>query len=158
VTARAFQSPARGRLSPIRLALGFVAAFVAVLVFHQGMVALLHALDLVRNAPYATQAIAPFGVPRVVSLAFWGGVWGIVFVLAEPYFPRGAKYWLAAFLFGALAPTLFGWFVLAPMRGAPVANGWQIAAMWRGPLINGAWGLGTAIVLWLLTKATRGKP
>jgi hypothetical protein len=157
VTAPALGSPVRGRPSLARLALGFIAAFIAVLIFHQGMIAILHAMDLLKNGPYAMQPIGPFAVPRVVSLAFWGGVWGIVYVLAEPYFPRGAKYFLAAFLFGAIAPTLFGWFVLAPMRGAPVANGWQIAAMWRGPLINGAWGLGTGIVLWLLTKAIRGK-
>jgi hypothetical protein len=158
MTVPAFQSPVRGRPSPTRLALGFIAAFIATLVFHQGMIALLHAMDLIRSGPFATQAVGPLGVPRFVSLAFWGGVWGIVFVLAEPYFPRGAKYWLAAFLFGAIAPTLFGWFILAPMRGTAVANGWQIAAMWRAPLINGAWGLGTGIVLWLIVKAMRGKP
>lgn len=158
MTAPAFQPSGRKRPSASRLALGFIAGFIAVLIFHQGMLALLHAMDLARNGPFPMQATWPLGVPRVLSLAFWGGVWGIVFVLAEPYFPRGAKYWLAAFLFGALALQLFNWFVLAPLRGAPVAAGWSIAAMWRGPLLNGAWSLGTAAALWLFAKAMRGKP
>jgi hypothetical protein len=147
----------RGRPSPARFALGFIAGFIAVLIFHQGMLAFLHAMDLARNGPYAMQATGPLGVPRFLSLAFWGGVWGIVFVFAEHYFPRSAKYWLAAALFGALAPTLFSWFVLAPLRGTPVAGGWQIVNMWRGLVLNGAWGLGTAAALWLFAKTMRGR-
>ena len=127
MAAPACASSSRSRPLPARLALGFNAAFIAVLIFHQVMIALLHAMDLTRSGPYAMQAVGPLGLPRFVSLAYWGGVWGIVFVLAEPYFPRGAKYRLAAFLFGAIAPTFFGWFVLAPLRGAPIANGWQLA-------------------------------
>src|SRR3546814_2115930 len=65
----------------------------------------------------------PFGVPQVVSLAFWGGVWGFVFSWVEPKFPRGAGYWIAALLFGAIFPTLVAWFVVAPIKGQPVADG-----------------------------------
>ena len=155
MTDSAFQPSGRSRPSPTRLALGFIAGFVAVLVFHQGMLAFLQAMDFARNGPYPTQATWPFGLPRFWSLAFWGGVWGIVFVIAEPYFPRGAKYWLAALLFGALGPTLFSWFVLSPLRGTPMAGGWQVAAMSRGLILNGAWGLGTAAMLSLLAKALR---
>jgi len=144
--------------SPARLALGFIAGFIATLVFHQGMVALLHAIDFARNGPFQMQATWPLGVPRFLSLAFWGGVWGIVFVLAEPYFPRGAKYWLTATLFGALGPTLLSWFVLSPLRGNPVAGGWHLAAMSRGLILNGAWGLGTAAALWVMARARRGRP
>ncbi len=143
----------------LRLALGFIAGFLAVLVFHQGMYAFLYAVGYIGNPPFPVQPVAPFGVPRFWSLAFWGGVWGIAFVLVEPYFPRGGKYWLAALVFGALGPTLVSWFVVAPIRGTPVAGGWKIDAMTRGLLLNGAWGLGTVAVLWLFERvAGRNQP
>jgi hypothetical protein len=147
------------RLSPLRLALGFVAGFLAVLVFHQGMYALMYAIGFVASPPFQVQPVPPFGVPRFWSLAFWGGVWGIVFVLAEPYFPRGAKYWIAALVFGALALTLVSWFIVAPIKGTPIAGGWKIASMSRGLILNGAWGLGTAVLLWLYARMSgRSQP
>jgi hypothetical protein len=146
------RSSSRARLSTLRVALGFVAGFLAVLVFHQGMVAFLYAIGFTVSPPFQIQPIPPFGVPRFWSLAFWGGVWGVVFVLVEPYFPRGAKYWLAALVFGALGPTLVSWFIVAPIKGTPVAGGWELDAMTRGLLVNGAWGIGTAAVLWLFER------
>jgi hypothetical protein len=144
--------PPSGRPSAARLVLGFAAGFIAVLVFHQGMVAFLHAIDFARAGPYQMQPTWPLGLAKFWSLAFWGGVWGILYVLVEPWFPRGAKYWLAALLFGALVPTLFAWFVVSPIRGLPVAGGWKMANMARGLILDGAWGLGTAITLWLFSK------
>lgn len=152
------RSSVRFHPSPARLALGFAAGFLAVLVFHQGMLAFLQAIDFARSGPYQVQPTWPFGLPRFWSLAFWGGVWGIAFVLVEPYFPRGAKYWLAALLFGALGPTLVSWFVVAPIKGTPIAGGWEFAAMTRGLLLNGAWGLGTAAILWLFARVSGSRP
>jgi hypothetical protein len=146
------RSSARARPSAFRLALGFAAGVLAVLVFHQGMLAFLYAIGFASGPPYQVQPIPPFGVPRFWSLAFWGGLWGIVFVLVEPYFPRGARYWIAALLFGALGPTLVGWFIVAPIKGTPVAGGWKLDAMTRGLILNGTWGLGTAAVLWLFAR------
>src|SRR3546814_19529065 len=88
----------------------------------------------------------PCGVPKVISLAFWVGVWGFVFSWVEPKFPRGAGYWIAALLFGAIFPTLVAWFVVAPLKGQPVAGGFVPGRMMIGPLVNGAWGIGTAIL------------
>jgi hypothetical protein len=144
--------PPSGRPSGGRLVLGFVAGFIAVLVFHQGMVAFLHAFDYLKAGPFQMQPTWPLGIAKFWSLAFWGGVWGIAYVLVEPWFPRGAKYWLTALLFGALGPTLVSWFVSSPLHGAPIGGGWHLATLWRGPLLNGAWGIGTAISLWLLGK------
>lgn len=149
--------PPSGRPSSGRLALGFVAGFIAVLVFHQGMLAFLHAYDFARFGPYPMQATWPFGIPRLWSLAFWGGVWGIIYVLVEPRFPRGAGYWLAALVFGAVGPTLVSWFISAPLHGAPVAAGWHVANMALGPILNGAWGIGTAVSLWLFGKLAAEK-
>ena len=142
-------SDARSTAGPTltRIALSFIAGFVAVLVFHQAMLACLHAIGLTAGTPWAFEPVPPLGVPRVISSAFWGGVWGIVFAFVEPRFPRGAGYWIAAILFGALALTLVAWFVVAPLKGAPIAGGWKPAAMATGLLVNGAWGFGTALLL-----------
>jgi hypothetical protein len=131
------------------LVFGFIAGALSFLVFHQGAIALLHAMNVVPRAPYSMAATQPFGVPQMWSLAFWSGLWGLV--LAALFLRmRGARLMLAALAFGAVLPTLVGWFVIAPLRGQPVANGFVLSRMWIGPLVNGIWGLGTGIVLALL--------
>lgn len=128
----------------VAVALGFAAGFGAVLLFHQPLIGIFRSVGLGGNAPYSLAAVPPLGVPRVLSLAFWGGVWGIVFALLRPFLPgRRAGFLVAGFAFGALAPTAFGWFVLG--SGVP-------AVWWRGPVINGTWGLGTAILLLALNR------
>ena len=131
------------------LAVGFIAGALSFLAFHQGAIALLHAMNVVPRAPYSMAATQPFGVPQMWSLAFWSGLWGLV--LAALFLRmRGARLMLAALAFGAVLPTLVGWFVIAPLRGQPVANGFVLSRMWIGPLVNGVWGLGTGILLALL--------
>lgn len=129
------------------LVAAFAAGFLAVLVFHQGVAWLLHAMGMTPNAPFPRRATWPFGVPQIWSLAFWGGVWGIVLGLALRRMTTPAQYWIAAFLIGALGPTLVSWFVVAPLRGAAPAGGWQIPVMARGLFLNGIWGLGAGLFL-----------
>src|SRR6202012_6016741 len=57
-----------------RAILGFVAAVISVLVFHQGMWELLHLFGIMPR-PYPTDGVPPFGVPRIVNPCFWGGMW-----------------------------------------------------------------------------------
>lgn len=139
-------------VTPKRLAVGFVAGFVSVLIFHQIMLAILYAIGFIGAAPYPMAATAPFGVPAVLSAAFWGGIWGIVFALVEPWFPRGGNYWIAAIVFGAIPLSLVAWFVVAPLKGAPVAAGGDINGLITALLVNGAWGLGTALFLRGMTQ------
>jgi hypothetical protein len=62
-------------------------------------------------------------------------------------------YWLVALLFGALAPTLIAWFIVAPLKGQAIAGGWKPAVMITGLLVNGAWGVGTALLFRWFTRA-----
>jgi hypothetical protein len=140
-------SPATAAL-PRWLVVGFVSGFLAVLVFHQGAAALLHALQWTPQAPYSMQAVAPFGVPQVLSLAFWGGVWGTL-LAATLVRLDGAKLVVAATIFGAILPTLIAWFVVAPLKGQPPAAGFAMPGLLIGPIVNAAWGLGTGLgLLW----------
>jgi hypothetical protein len=125
----------------------FLAGFFSVLIFHQGVLALLHATGFTAASPFPMQPTKPFGVPQIWSLAFWGGVWGIVFAIVHRAFPQGSRYWLSTLLFGAVGPTCVAWFVVFPLKGLPLAAGWKLSAMATGLMINGAWGLGTAFFL-----------
>lgn len=146
--------PGAGRNIALDLAIGFAAGFLAVLVFHQLTIAAMGALGLIQNAAiYRMDAYGPLGVPRLLNTAFWGGVWGVVLAAISAKLPRQATAFLiCGFLFGIVGPTFFGWFVLAPLRGQPVAQGFRPAAMWRGPVINGMWGLGAAFFLLLFDR------
>ncbi len=130
-----------------RFLFAFVAGFVAVLIFHQGMLSILYAYGITPRPPFPMQATSPWGVPQVWSLAFWGGIWGIIFAAFFRPPSKGARYWLGAILFGAAGPTLVFWFLVSPLKGLPLAAGWKFVPMAVGLAVNGAWGLGTALFL-----------
>jgi len=75
-------------------------------------------------------------------------VWGIIFVLVEPYLARSpGGYWVAAIIFGAIFPTAVAWFIVRPLKGLPVADVFRFPGIFIGPIVNGLWGLGTALFL-----------
>ena len=136
---------------------GFVAGAIAVLVFHQGALAMLHAMGITQRGPYPMQAVAPFGIPQVWSLAFWGGVWGVILAIALHRLD-GPALVFASIVFGAILPTLVAWFVVAPLKGQPMAAGFAPAAMMTGVIVNAAWGLGTGALLLLFGRAHVPRP
>ncbi len=136
--------------SSSRVLFGWIAGFFATLIFHQLTLGLLWEMGLAPFAPYGMAASHPFGVPAVLSLAFWGGVWGIVFALVDGKFPRHAGYWVTAFVFGAIFPSLVALLVVVPLKGGPIGGGWHLFLWARAFLINGMWGIGTGVFLSLL--------
>ena len=126
--------------------LGFAAGALSVLVFHQGTIALLHLAGVLPNAPFPMRAVPPFGVPQVASLAFWGGVWGMVIaaiLAAKPDWPP----LLVGLLVGAVLCVLTGFTIVAALRGQPLMGGFDPNRWWRSVLINGAWGWGAGLLL-----------
>jgi hypothetical protein len=132
--------------SILTLLAAFAAGWAATLAVHQPALGLLHWLGVLPNPPFRMTPTAPFGIQQIWSLSFWGGVWGVLLILASAR-QRLTGLMLFGLIFGAVLPTLVGWFVVAPLRGQPVAQGWNVGRMWIGPLLNGLWGLGTAL-LW----------
>jgi hypothetical protein len=128
-----------------RLLFGFIAGFLATLIFHQLTLGVLWFLGLAPSGPFSMAATRPFGMPAVISLACWGGVWGILFALIEGRFPRRG-YWLTVFLFGAILPSLVALCVVLPLKGKPIGGGWHPALLVTAFLINGAWGIGTGLI------------
>jgi hypothetical protein len=91
-------------------------------------------------------------VPRVISLAFWAGLWGILLwqlIRAS----RGGMYWTRAGVIGALAPTAVSMFVVAPLKGQAFAYGWDPKWLIGALIVNAAWGLGTALLMRVMNRA-----
>jgi hypothetical protein len=137
---------------PMRLIYGFAAGAAAVLVFHQGMVLLLHLAGTTPNFPWSMRAVGPLSVPAIVNQMFWGGLWGVGFALVGSRIPipgdlgRGAVY-------GLLGPWLLGNGVLVPLfKGGNLLFGFNPMNMWRGALIGAAFGLGLALFMRLLGR------
>lgn len=128
---------------------GFIAGFLSTLTFHQTALLLLHRAGVTAREPFSLEPVPPFGVPSIISLAFWGGVWGIALLAVLRPARQGAALWPTAIVFGAIAPTLVAWFIVAPLKGLPMAADWKPAPMLTGVAVNAAWGLGTAMFLQL---------
>ena len=127
----------------------FIAGTLAVPLGHQIALWILNAAGVIDRAPFAMTPTRPFGVPQVVSLSFWGGVWGIILglILARA---RGAKFWWLALIAGAIAPTLVAMFVVAPLKGMAVNANPAFFAI--GLIVNGVWGLATAAFYRLMAR------
>lgn len=132
----------------------FGAGFLATLIFHQGIFALFYLAGAVPMPPFNMAPTEPFGVPAVVSLAFWGGVWGIPawWVIRDA---AATSYWTRALVFGALAPSAVALFVVFPIKGLGVAGGWDPKIIVGALILNGAWGLGVALGMRLFGERGR---
>jgi hypothetical protein len=138
----AFSSPSWLR----RAAIGFGAGFVTVLTFFQLGLLLLYTFGVTSDPPPDLTPTAPLGVPTLFSGAFFGGLWGVLFAFVEPRFPRGAGYWIAAILFGAVFLNIGLWFVVAPLKGFSLGFGFEPRDVGAAIFLHSIWGIGTGII------------
>jgi hypothetical protein len=132
--------------------MAFLAGFLATLVFHQGLLAILHRAGASPRPAYVMTPTPPLQVPQVISLAFWGGVWAVALLPLLARWDGSWRYWIAWIVAGAIAPSLVALFVVMPLKGKGVAGGGSPALIVGALLLNGAWGLGTALFLLLLRR------
>lgn len=129
----------------------FIAGFLATLVFHQSVLTLLWLSGALPRAPYDMTPAPPLGVPAVLSLAFWGGVWGtVIWPLLRDAAP--GAYWFRAVLLGAVLPSIVALFIVFPLKGMPAAGGWDPRIIIGALILNGAWGFGVALFIRLLAR------
>ena len=141
---------------PVRASHGFLAAVLAVLTFHQGLWGLLYLVSWMPRPPYPLTPSGPLGVPLLLNFCFWAGLYGVAYALVLPRLPRMPG-WLSGLGLGLLA-ALVGWFVVAPLKGQPLAGGFDPMRMLISVLINGFWGIGVGIILpMLLPKAAQSQ-
>ena len=128
----------------------FLAGALAVPLLHQPVMWVFRSIGWIDRTPYSMEATKPFGVPALISLSFWGGVWGVILGLVLARIRKPAAWWATAIVFGAVAPTLVAGFVVAPLKGMPAGGNPKLAVV--GLAVNGAWAFGTALIAWLATS------
>ena len=143
-------------LSPSSLAIAFAAGFLAVLTFYEAVFLLFHIAGVIPVPPFSMRPMPPFGVPEFLSQAFWGGVWGILFLLIVPRYFSGIGYWLASAVIGGTALTLAYMFLVVPLKTGALPR--NMAGLFViGWLLNAAWGIGWALFLKLFDRITRNR-
>lgn len=130
----------------------FIAGFVATLTFHQGLLWLLNRAHVLSATAWSTAPVPPWGVPLVVSLAFWGGLWGIVlwFLVRNT---EAAGYYVGTVILAAILPSAVALIVVPLAHGMPPAA--MLAALTLHHIgiaaaLNGCYGLGLAIFMRIL--------
>ena len=131
------------------LACGFIAGAVSFVIFHQGGFWLAKQFGLGAGTQWSVVATKPWGVPQLVSYLFWTGLWGALAAIIVPSAKLPA--WLGWTLFGAIVVIAFNWFVVLPLKGAPMGGGFRMPGVIVAPVIYGIWGLG----MWLIYRALR---
>jgi hypothetical protein len=138
--------------SAVRFMKAFIAGFVSTLVFHQGLLMLFYLAAVVPRAPYDLKPVPPLGIPAVISLAFWGGAWGVaIWPLLKGV--NGPAYWVRALVISAIASGSVTLFIVSPLKGMPMAGGWNPKVIVTTLILNGTWGLGMALLM-RLTRAS----
>lgn len=102
-----------------------------------------------------TPPVPPWGVPRVLNLMFWGGVWGLVLGLL---FQRlaGAAFWVAWFLAGAIAVAGTAIFIVPMIKGTAI-RALTAQSLLTSGFLNGMFGLGAALWLTVLGRETAAR-
>jgi hypothetical protein len=109
-------------LDLVSLLYGFVAAAIAVLVVHQGIVFVLNQAGIWPAKPWSMAPIGPLGVPTIVNSVFWGGLWGVVYAAFNRFLPVGPV-WQKGILFGLLMALVSNFLILPLIKGQPVFMG-----------------------------------
>ena len=129
---------------------GFIAGALSVFIFHQLGFWISNELGYTRSVLYNMRGVPPWGVPTIVSSAFWGGLWGIAAAFLVPRLPGVLSGVLGWILFAAVVVALVNWTVVLPIKSGqfrmPVMPILVVL-----PLVYGLWGFG----MWLIARLTR---
>lgn len=129
-----------------QLTWAFNFGFASTLILHQGGQLLLWSAGITPSFPWDLSPVPPYEVPKVLSLAFFGGLWGFLAFILTYQFPKGQRFWASQVIFGAIFPTAIAMLVVFPLKGLNVS----LKAWSSGFFLNGLWGLGMALGLSLL--------
>ncbi len=131
---------------------GFIAGALSVLVFHQLGFYFAAELGFGRPNLYNMRPVPPWGVPTIVSQAFWGGLWGIAGAFVVPRLPGMLKGPLGWILFAITLVLAVNWFVVPPIRGTALGGGWRLPGVVVVPIVYALWGFGMWVFYGLARK------
>ena len=109
------------RTSSAQLVFGFVAGFLATVIFHQLALALLWDIGMAPAGSFSDGRDSTVGRAGGFFVGFLGRVWQILFALVQRRFPPSCAYWVAAFLFGAILPSVVALMLVLPLSKNPWA-------------------------------------
>ncbi len=135
---------------------GFIAGSVSVLIFHQFGFFIANELGLLKVQLYSMRLLPPLGVPAIISSAFWGGLWGIAGAFLMRRLPAALDGPLGWVLFAGIIVTLVNWFIVLPIKGAPVGGGFRMPGVVIVPLVYAFWGFGMWLIFGLVRRALGG--
>lgn len=124
------------------------------MIFQGGLGAVYYAADIIRALPWSLRPVPPFGIPVTLNLAFWAGLWGIAYALLEPRLTARLGRVPGGLAIG-VAAMLARWFVVLPLKGAPVAEGLvpQAVGVYAG--FHLVFGFGLALIYAVALGLTR---
>lgn len=125
----------------------FLAGFFSTLFFHQGVIAIFGMFEDIPFKAYNLSPTKPLGVPSVVSLAFFAGLWGVIIWSIVRHKSQKSKL-IGCVILGAILPTLVAFAVVMPLKG--IAIKWNYIPF--GLLLNGIWGLGLWVLMYLMNS------
>ena len=128
-----------------RLMLGFLAGALSYLLFQGAFGSILYLADLIPALPWNLMPVPPIGLPKSLSLGFWAGLWGLVYVSVEPRLSARLGWCMGGLVFG-LAPLTIYWFVALPLKGLGVGGGFQSAMVPIEVGFHAVFGFGVAIL------------
>jgi hypothetical protein len=125
-----------------RLFHGLVAGALAMLLFHQTSLQLLYWCGLIQHPAFRLANVPPFNVPMIVSVTFWGALFGAILGIL----PRMPTRISTRGLINALFGVTMVWFVVRPIAGHGIAFDWHPHAMAASAFASLAWGYGVALI------------
>jgi hypothetical protein len=128
-----------------RLFLGFLAGSLSHLIFQDGLLGTLYIMHLAPALPWSLMPVPPLGVPVSLNLAFWAGLWGLVYALVERRLTTRFGWWPGGLVFG-IAPLAVYWFVVLPLKGFGIGGGFHLAMVPLHVALHAIFGIGTAIL------------
>lgn len=137
-----------------RLFLGFGAGALSHVTFQGALGAAFYAAGMIPALIWSLQPVPPYGVPLTVNFAFWAGLWGLVYGLLEPRLTARFGRIGGGLVIG-VAAMLARWFVVLPLKGAPVAEGLEPNALVVFTGFHLIFGLGLALIYAAALRLTR---
>ncbi len=102
------------------LFLGFLAGVIATITVHEIIKYFLHDAGYIPMVAWSMAPVEPYALPKIVSDALWGGLWGSIFALILGSEPKGSMTIRGVFL-GMIGPALLGVFLIVPLiKGDPL--------------------------------------
>jgi hypothetical protein len=87
--------------------------------------------------------VPPFNVPMIVSVTFWGAIFGAT---VSVIVPRQFGVLPVRAVVAGLFALLMAWFVVRPLAGHPIAFGWETRPMALSSVAYLMWGFGVMLI------------